>query len=156
MLYLLKKHSWKLKLTPWSNQSGSWKHGSIEYQHSGSWWRDDVGEILLASSEHRVTPTAYSCCWPRPSICDYSVPSSDVASSRKTILVTKLVFIDILHKNTIAGYRQTAVISNKLFIDTIINSQHCNRSRQLEIIECSLVTLWDTNDWLLILCLINI
>lgn len=45
----------------------------------------------------------------------------------------------------------TAVISNKLFIDTIINSQHCNRSRQLEIIECILVTLWDTNDWLLIL-----
>ncbi len=62
------------------------------------WWCNGVGDISMAHFvslstnwalfKHHSLPEY--CCWPCPSLYDYSVPSSDASSSRIMHHVTKL------------------------------------------------------------------
>ncbi len=62
----------------------TWKHGSILpcLNGSGWWWCNGVGDIFLAHFGHLSTNWASFkrpslpeyCCWPCPSLYDYSVP----------------------------------------------------------------------------------
>ncbi len=64
----------------------TWKHGSILPCLNGSgcwwWWYNGVGDVFLAHFEPLITNWALFkcrslpeyCCWPCPSLYDYSVP----------------------------------------------------------------------------------
>ncbi len=68
----------------------AWIHPDLSQRFRLLWWCNGVGDIFLAhfgplstnwtSFKHHSLPEY--CCWPCPSLYDYSVPSSDATSSR--------------------------------------------------------------------------